>query len=302
MSTQLAPRENALRAILIATIIVLQTSIFIPPASADGGVVQTFGGGLAVVVMPMQGETSASITVTLPRNSTFSTASFEISTDHQTDSPGNVWLDVDEDGFWEWAWNGTGHGDMSHQTIFSDGSSSSTIPISSNSSRGQGFILPPSATIASTSLNASFIPEIGGGFWQFGEILDMTIADVDSDSMPEVIALNRSTTGKMVGVIEWDTTGQLTSNWVTTCDNATEIRTGDIDGDGNEDVGLVNTNEAQMCVHFALTAGLGSVTNVSLPVGSLDAHLSDLDDNSYADLVSVDSNNALCAILNNALI
>ena len=156
--------------------------------------------GLAVpavfdVIFPLAAGTACPATlagdeiVSLPRNATFATASFEISTDHEDNSPGNVWLDIDEDGFWEWAWNGTGHGAMSKQAVFTDGASNSSFQISSNSSQGQGFILPPSASISSTSLNVSFSPEVGGGLWQFGTITDIEIASVDGDALPEVIVL-----------------------------------------------------------------------------------------------------------------
>ena len=296
MSQISAPRENKLKSCLIALIIVLQASIFIPPAAANGGIVQTFNQGFAEVVLPMQGDTTASAIVNLPRNTTFSTASFEISTYHPdsvTTSPGKVWLDVDEDGFWEWAWNGTGHGDMSHQTVFSDGSSNSSINIASNSSVGQGFILPPAASISSTSMNLSFIPEIGGGFWNIGSITDMNLANTDSDSLPEAIVLNSTSAGKTVGIFEWDSSGStLISNWVATCENATDIRVADIDNDGIDDIGIFDSSEMQMCIHFT-GSGLGGVSNVSLPSGSVDAYLSDLDGDGHADLVSANSNGDL---------
>lgn len=290
MSTTSTPPENTTRSVLMTLLIVLQASLFIPPVVADGGLVQTFGGGFAEIVLSLQGNNSASTTVALPRNATFATATFEISTDHQDDSPGNVWLDIDEDGFWEWAWNGTGHGAMSKQTVFADGASNSTVQISSNSSQGIGFILPPSATISSTSLNVSYTPDIGGGFWQFGTITDIEIGAVDSDVLPEIIVLNDSSSGAMVGVFEWDSVSMvMTSNWVATCENATEIRVGDIDNDGDDDIGLFDASEMQMCIHFASASGLAAVVNVSLPLGSVDAYLADLDGDGYAELISASS-------------
>ena len=290
MSTHSTPPENTLRSLLVTLLIVLQASLFIPPAVADGGAVQTFSGGLAEVVLSLQGNNSASSVVSLPRNATFATASFEISTDHQDNSPGNVWLDIDEDGNWEWAWNGTGHGAMSKQAVFTDGASNSSIQISSNSSQGQGFILPPSASISSTSLNVSFSPEIGGGLWQFGTITDIETASVDGDVLSEVIVLNESASGAMVGVFEWNSSTQaMTSNWVTTCNNATDIRVGDIDNDGDDDIGVFDSSEMQMCVHFANPLGLAAVSNYSLPSGSIDAHLADLNGDGSAELVSASS-------------
>ncbi|HIB59442.1 MAG: hypothetical protein CXX80_10780 [Methanobacteriota archaeon] len=290
MSTHSTPPENTLRSLLVTLLIVLQASLFIPPAVADGGVVQTFSGGFAEVTLSLQGNNSVSSIVSLPRNATFATASFEISTDHEDNSPGNVWLDIDEDGFWEWAWNGTGHGVMSKQAVFTDGASNSSIQISSNSSQGQGFILPPSASISSTSLNVSFSPEVGGGLWQFGTITDIETASVDGDALPEVIVLNESASGAMVGVFEWNSSTQtMTSNWVTTCDNATDIRVGDIDNDGDDDIGVFDSSEMQMCVHFANALGLSAVSNYSLPSGSIDAHLADLDGDGSAELISASS-------------
>ena len=290
MSTHSTPPENTLRSLLVTLLIVLQASLFVPPAVADGGVVQTFSGGLAEVVLSLQGNNSASSVVSLPRNVTFAAASFEISTDHQDNSPGNVWLDIDEDGYWEWAWNGTGHGAMSKQTVFTDGASNSSIPISSNSSQGQGFILPPSASISSTSLNVSFSPVVGGGLWQFGTISDIETASVDGDGLPEVIVLNKSVSGAMIGVFEWNSSAQaMTSNWVTTCDNGSDIRVGDIDNDGDDDIGVFDSSEMQMCIHFANALGLSAVSNFSLPLGSLNAHLADLDGDGSAELISASS-------------
>jgi len=89
MSTHSTPPENTLRSLLVTLLIVLQASLFIPPAVADGGVVQTFSGGFAEVTLSLQGNNSVSSIVSLPRNATFATASFEISTLHEDNSPGN---------------------------------------------------------------------------------------------------------------------------------------------------------------------------------------------------------------------
>ena len=55
-------------------------------------------------------------------NVTFTTATFEVSVDEGETSPGQVWIDIDEDGIFEWEFTGTGYGDIGHQNHFYDGS------------------------------------------------------------------------------------------------------------------------------------------------------------------------------------
>ena len=287
MAPDITPRRNALATIILSFIVISQSMLIFVPVATAGGLMQTFSGGLGEVNLNLQGGVTLSATAELPRNATFASTSFEITSDHGDASVGQVWLDIEEDGTWEWAWNGTGYGDLSNQNQFSNGMANSTFPLSSNSSSGLGFILPSSATLASTSLNVSFLPEIGGGFYPVGPINDIVSANVDADSEPEVIALNESTNGKMVGVLEWNSTAQnLTSSWTETCQNATTIRTADIDNDGYDDVGIFDSSEMQLCVHYSSGSGLGAVTNISLPSGSVDASLEDMDGDGYADIVS----------------
>ena len=79
-------------------------------ASGESTTINTFSGGVATVDVTLQGgvaNTSASLDV--PRNVTFTTAGFQISVDEGETSPGQVWIDIDEDGTFEWEFTGTGY-------------------------------------------------------------------------------------------------------------------------------------------------------------------------------------------------
>ena len=57
----------------------------------------------------------------IPRNSTIEALNFGL-TYNSSNSPGNFWLDMNEDGVPEYGYNGTGYGQLGNQTKFSDDS------------------------------------------------------------------------------------------------------------------------------------------------------------------------------------
>ena len=117
-------------------------------ASGESTTINTFSGGVATVDVTLQGGvTNTSASLDVPRNVTFTTAGFQISVDEGETSPGQVWIDIDEDGTFEWEFTGTGYGDIGHQNHFYDGNDWYVSSVSAGTSSGPGLMLPYSATI-----------------------------------------------------------------------------------------------------------------------------------------------------------
>ena len=71
-------------------------------ASGESTSINTFAGGFATVDVTLQGNSmNNSTTIDMPRNVTIITSSFELSVDSNEDSPGQVWIDINEDGVFE---------------------------------------------------------------------------------------------------------------------------------------------------------------------------------------------------------
>ena len=88
-----------------------------------------------------------------------------MSVDSTESSPGQVWIDINEDGVFEWEFTGIGYGDIGHQNQFYDGNEWYVSPVPSGNSSSPGVLLPSAASIQSSSLNVSFSPQAGGGFY-----------------------------------------------------------------------------------------------------------------------------------------
>ena len=96
--------------------------IGIVSASGESSTISTFTGGFASKSVTLQGGvTNSNSTIEIPRNVTFNAASFDIEVDQSDASPGQVWIDVNEDGVFEWEFTGTGYGNIGHQNQFYDG-------------------------------------------------------------------------------------------------------------------------------------------------------------------------------------
>ena len=139
-------------------------------ASGESTTINTFSGGLATVDVTLQGgATNSSASIDAPRNVTFTTASFEIGVDESYTSPGQVWIDFDEDGVFEWEFASPGYGDIGHQNQFYDGNDWYVSSVNSGTSSAPGIMLPSSAVLQSSNLNVSFSPQAGGGFFAIGD-------------------------------------------------------------------------------------------------------------------------------------
>jgi hypothetical protein len=264
-------------------------------ASAEQTTMSNFSGGFATVDIMLNGtQTNSSVTIDIPRNVTFVTASLDIEIDAVDDSPGGVWLDIDEDGENEWAFTSPGYGAIGHQNEFYTDSSYANIQYTGSTISSPGFYLPSTSTLKSSQINASFSPDLGGGFFAVGELVDFTSGDVDGDGLPEVVALSNANASTGIGTaitwLDWSVAnGHVTNNWVSTCDNATTLSTGDINGDGADDVAAFDFTENIACIHlYNTTSGaFDSNQNISMPSGLIAGLIGDLTDDGMADLISI---------------
>lgn len=295
MSTLSLPRNGAVKSLFITSLLLLQLLIFTPPVSATGGSINNFSGGFSEKPISLSGgSASMNIGVDSPRNVTFTQATFDIMYDSQDNSPGEVWLDVNEDGLREWSWNGTGMGDLGDQQVFTTGTSSSTAHLSANSTSSLGWYLPSLATLQTSDINLTFSADVGG-FWQTGALFDLAATNVDSDPAVEVVFISPTPNGSSnsstwIGVSEWDSvaTDMTAPIWYETCENSTSLRFADVNNDSIMDIGTVDFNANMICLHLSnsTNGGFDPVSNISLPVDLVGVEMADMSGDGMADLVS----------------
>lgn len=266
-------------------------------ASGESTTINTFSGGLATVDVALQGGvTNSSASIDAPRNVTFTTASFEIGVDESYTSPGQVWIDFDEDGVFEWEFASPGYGDIGHQNQFYDGNDWYVSSVNSGTSSAPGIMLPSSAALQSSNLNVSFSPQAGGGFYAIGEYQEVIESDHDNDGNLEPVFLSNIQSNFSTSIIwaDWNpNSGITTSTPIQTCDNASSISVGDINGDGDDDIVAFAHNSGMACVHMANGSSYDPLQNSSVTNGLISAELGDINSDGVAEIISINSGGML---------
>ena len=266
-------------------------------ASGESTTINTFSGGMATVDVTLQGDvTNTSASIEVPRNVTFTNAGFQVSVDESEISPGQVWIDFDEDGTFEWEFTGTGYGDIGHQNHFYDGNEWYVSSVSAGTSSAPGVMFPSSATVQSSNLNVSFSPQAGGGFYAIGGHQQVIESDHDNDGNPEPVFLSNIQSNYSTSIVwaDWSTgSGITTSNPIQTCDNASSISTGDINGDGFDDIVAFSQNSGIACIHMANGSSYDPVQNHTVNNGLIGAELGDIDSDGVAEIISISSGGLL---------
>ncbi len=290
-----SPQRKVITSVFITALLLLQLLIFTPSVSAEDGNTNLFNGGFAEKPITLTGgNTSVNIGFDSPRNITLTHATFDLSYDYQDSSPGEVWVDVNEDGVREWSWNGTGKGDLGDQQLFANGQSSISNHLSGNSTSSIGWLLPSLGTLQTSDVNFTFSADLGG-FWQTGALYDIVAANVDSDSSLEVVFLSPTPGGlanssTWIGVSEWDAlnNNMTPAVWYETCENSTSLRYSDVNNDSIMDIAAIDFDANMLCLHLSnsTSGGFKPVTNISLPEDLVEAHLADITGDGMADIIS----------------
>ena len=288
-------RNSALLMILLMLTSCIPLSIV--SASGESLSFNTFTGGYATVDVNLQGGvTNSSTSVEVPRNVTFVTSGFEVVVDSSDTSPGKVWVDVGEDGIFEWEFTGLGYGDIGHQNEFYDGNNWYVSQVTSGNSTSPTILVPSESIIQDSSLEVDFSPESGGGFFAIGSHQEVIETDIDNDSLPEPVFLLDIQSNNSTSIVwaDWNAgTGLTMSSPIQTCDNATSISVGDVNGDGSEDIVAFSTSSSIACIHLANGTNFDPVINQTISSGLSMAKIGDINSDGADEIVTVTTSGAL---------
>jgi hypothetical protein len=308
MMTSGSPRPSLVKSkqralVLISLMVLSQFIVLIPSVAADipatSTLITTFSNGNDTVTIEFDGSTSAALEI--PQNTTVEELSFKLEyLDDTMTSPGQVWLDMNQDGITEWEYNGTGYGGIGSQTRFSDNSSLfySSMPVGAHN--GPDILLPQDSIIQDSLLAIDYVPENNGIWMNESSIVDMATLDYDNDSSEEVIVLNtewETGNGDLVTAIGWmnnnsNNDGFTNISWHQTCNDVENLEIADFNGDGYDDVLVWTPIVGRFCYHIwipsqesfsssqELTGG-SSGQDIIVSVG--DVNLDGFDDVIFAD-------------------
>ena len=297
------------RAFMLVLLMLISLSPM-PQTSAGGGsgTITSFETGMINEDIELLGGASnASLGLSIPRDVTMNGLSLVVDVDDALDTPGQVWLDIDEDGVKEWAFEGQGYGALGHQSVFTHGGSSDHLATTANPSTAlvsSDILLPENAAVGAAAVSLSFIPNVSTSFQAIGDFVDMKAGDMDGDGSDEIVVLSTSnaTTGNgtAFAVLDYNlTTRQLVmSNWTGTCDDSRNFELGDFNNDSRQDVFTWAELEVDACLHLSNTTALNSSSphahlqwnatlNVTMDDRLKKAAVGDFTNDGYADILSI---------------
>jgi hypothetical protein len=268
-------------------------------ASANGqaGSINLFSDGTSEITVPLTAnQTDTNFSIEVPRNVTFESAQFYINVDHNDVSPGQVSLDINQDGIKEWAFEGVGFGDIGHQNTFSNDDTAEDI-YSIGSASSMPMYVPHISTIQSAVASLTYTSEVNAGLRQMGQITTYESGDFDNDSREEIIVLSTvqsvTNSSAALSMLDWDpTTGVTSTSWTPTCSSSSSLSVADINGDNHSDVVSFVPTANLACVHLfnASSNTFGNASAVALSSGLISALAGDINGDGAADILSIHQN------------
>ena len=288
------------RPVLFVLISLLLATLPLTPLGAQTTTTTTFSGGSSQVTVDLNNGTNTSVGFDLTRNTTITSASMFIQPNINTASPGQLSMDINMDGQPEWAFDQPGYGDFGHQQRFSNGNHTASMQHPAYSSLNgmptPNLLLPEGTTVASAQVNVSFIPTVPSGFHVLGHIIDVEVGELNNNTGEDVVLLgqapNSTTHNRSLRTMEWTgLTGLHTTNWSTTCNNATEIMLADLNADDHDDVIAHVPSSSQLCIHFynSTSQQLNPSVNITLSSAIRAFAFGDMNGNGADDMVTVRS-------------
>ena len=266
-------------------------------ASQQTTSITSFVGGYASQNIDLNGsQSNNSVSVDIPRNVTFTSVGFDIEFSQTDASPGQVMIDMYEDGVLEWDFSRQGYGNIGEQSNFYNGNDYYQSPVVPGNNSVPALMLPSSAILQSSSLDVSFSSEVGGGFFGIGEFIDVTESDIDSDGYPEPLFLLKKDSNNTSKILwaDWNLgSGISLSPQIQTCDNATSISVGDVNNDNRQDIVAFSIVTGQTCVHLANNTSFDPVLNIPITDGLLIGKLGNINSDLGDDFVTVNTSGFL---------
>ena len=167
-----------IRTTALVVVFLLLSSFVIFQPNSEGIIKITFNDGTdeKIINFPSGGGSNSSINLSLPYGTSISQARLNITPNQVAgEYPSNIFLDVGRDNDYEWAFSGIGYGQMGHQTVFNDSSTSISEKFltGSGESIDNSIKIPKNAEIESADLSVT------------GDFFDYSISKTISSRSPE---------------------------------------------------------------------------------------------------------------------
>ncbi len=288
--------------LMVVVIFVAPFQLMVETVSAnDVFNMTTFSDGSSSQSVSLQGNsTNQQSSLNLSKNITLNNAQFELSYSRINPSPGEIWLDINNDGIREWSFGGGSQGELGRQIAFTNGLNYGQSIYNATNNQSSSFMLPTASEVTDIEFNIQFTSELFTGFLPLGNVIDFDGKDVDADGHDELVLLtndsNISGYNKSINIVEWNaSTGFQIGNYFETCENGTSIHTEDFNGDGKKDIAVVSIADAKVCLHIfnKITGGLLPMQNLSLESSVTHVDFGDLNHDGYYDIISIRPNDGI---------
>jgi len=289
--------QNRISTLLVLSLLVISQSsaLFLASANGQGGTINVFSNGSASVSISLTSQhLDTNVSIDVPRNVTFQSGQFMINARDEIATPGQVTLDIGQDGVNEWAFNGLGFGDLGHQNMFLNNATAQSL-YSNGSAQSMPFYLPHNSVIDSGTMNITYTSDVPAGLIPIDDITAYESGDLDNDTLDEIVVkaqviVQGGSAAPALASLDWNgLTGVTLSPWVVTCGAGADIVVADVNGDDYDDIISIAPGDDRVCFHQtnSTTGILGNASPVALSADLLSAKVGDFDADGYADIISI---------------